>query len=198
MSGAAKASASVKAPGALAVARNMDERERAILRLAGQRAGEIRDAEGVEPVAQRRKRQRAALGELGDGAFEISHDKRSIRALAPEKGIHAARPKMASCPDRIQSGVEGDDPAKQQRIISLRRWRLARRPGENVAVDRLQQGLEIVELALAQVCDLRIGETAEEQIGFQHAAMPGAEFDRRRRMSSVACGRADMEGLRIG
>ncbi len=55
MSGAAKASASVKARGALAVARDMDQRERAILRLAGQRAGEIRDAEGVKPVARTTK-----------------------------------------------------------------------------------------------------------------------------------------------
>ena len=58
---------------ALLVARYMDEHDGALLRGTGERAGKIGDAESVETVRQRSKRERAALGKLGNSAFEVGH-----------------------------------------------------------------------------------------------------------------------------
>lgn len=40
---------------------------------------------------------------------------------------------------------------------------------------QFQQGLIFIELGLGKLMDRAIGETAEDQIHFAHAAMPGAE-----------------------
>src|SRR6202045_2013678 len=71
--------------GALAIARDMDERDSPAFRVFRKRAGEIRGTKSVESIGHGGERERAALDEFGGHTFEISHDTRSIRKLFAER-----------------------------------------------------------------------------------------------------------------
>ena len=64
----------LEGPRAAAVARHMDESSGAIFGRAGERAHEIGGDESIESVGHRGQCQRAALGELIDGAVEWGHE----------------------------------------------------------------------------------------------------------------------------
>jgi hypothetical protein len=71
--------------------------------------------------------------------------------------------------------MKSPDFSQNRRIISAWNLRLASKPAKNIAVQRFEQEFIIVEFAAAEVADFGIRETAKQEIGFAHAAMPGAE-----------------------
>ena len=71
--------------------------------------------------------------------------------------------------------MESPDFLQDQSLISAWRFRLAGEPGKNVAVQGFEQEFIIVEFACAEIADFGIDETAQQEIHFPHAAMPGAE-----------------------
>ena len=57
--------------------------------------------------------------------------------------------------------MEGQDFAKNRRIISARRFRFTCKPAENVAVLSFKQEFIIIKFATAKVADFVIDETAK-------------------------------------
>ncbi len=71
--------------------------------------------------------------------------------------------------------MESPDFLQDRGFIGAWRFRLSREPGKNVAVRRLEQKFEMVELRFAEIADFGIGEMAKQKIRLAHPAMPGAE-----------------------
>ena len=66
---------------------------------------------------------------------------------------------------------------KHRRVVRGGERGLAGQPREHVVIGQILQDLESVEVLLGQFADVRIGETAHDQVHFAQAAMPGPEQD---------------------
>ena len=61
-------------------------------------------------------------------------------------------------------------------MVVLMGWRgAAGHPVEDVGVGAIEQGLVTLELVVVEPGQIGIGKTAEDQVGFAHAAVPGSE-----------------------
>ena len=131
--------------GALAIARDMDERDSPAFRVFRNSVGNIRDAKSIEAVGDGGERERAALDEFGGHVFEISHDTRSIRKLL-RSAVRPPERKRNLCMDWTGMAMEGSDLSQNRSIVrGLALSSFKSKPAENVAVLGFQQTFIIVE-----------------------------------------------------
>src|SRR5215472_371526 len=71
--------------------------------------------------------------------------------------------------------VEGDQPAQHRRVLWRRDGFIADDPRIKLGIGDFDQPLELVERGVIEGVDAGIGETADDQIHFAHAAAPGAK-----------------------
>src|SRR5262249_48645855 len=64
---------------------------------------------------------------------------------------------------------------KHRGVVLSRHWRHARHPRQQIALDRLEQMLVLVEFGVVETLDMDVGEAAHDQIRLPRAAMPGPE-----------------------
>ncbi len=129
-------------------------RRAAALAGAGQTARQRGDDEGVETLGRAAERDGAAGGEARDGRSERSH------------GVSASLSDAAGARRRR---------AKQRRVERRRNWRFAGDPRQQLGIGRIEQALEFVEFGLAHRRQIRVGETAHDEIHLAHSAPPGAK-----------------------
>jgi hypothetical protein len=71
--------------------------------------------------------------------------------------------------------VERIDTAQERLRRPDRRLTRAGQPSEDILIRHVEKRLEGAELIRAELGEMRIGETAEEQVDLAHAAVPRAE-----------------------
>ena len=125
------------------------QRDGAVLRVAGERAGEIGDDEGVEALRRAGERDRGRLAEPRRGG---------------DGGVHEAASRGAAA-SLANSGVSKRGGHR----------RLAGQPGEDFGIGQVEPGLDLVELGLGERRQMRVGEGAEREIHLAHAAAAGAK-----------------------
>src|SRR5687768_12269154 len=74
-------------------------------------------------------------------------------------------------------GVEGVEAPEQGRVVIRGRLDLACDPAEEIAVGHLDQALELGEVLLGKLPDLRIGKPAHDEVHLPHAPVPGTVED---------------------
>ena len=138
-----------------------DDQQACCRRLGAGRDGtrEIAEHEPFGAVGNPRQGQRAAGQEKLSGT---ARQGQPPPQPSPASGEAAATP------------AEVAQPAKQRRIVIGRYGLLARTQASSSGSGSFQHPLEIRELILGHLGDHRVGETPGNQIGFPHAAMPGA------------------------
>ena len=73
--------------------------------------------------------------------------------------------------------MEGAEPPQQLTILGSGDFRLPGDPGIELGVGKLDQPLVVVQVPLAQLGDMGVGESTHDQVHLAIAAMPGSKED---------------------
>ncbi len=128
------------------IAREEGQRDGAPLGVAGERAHEIGDDEGVEAFRRAGERNGGRLAEPRGGG---------------DGGVHAVGAAFSFANSGVSKRAgEGG---------------LAGEPGEDFGSGSVEPGLDLVELGLGEVSQMRVGEAAERDVHLAQAAAAGAK-----------------------